>query len=290
MTETGQIFISYPEHDLVAEIDRLEGLLTILQIVSEHSPGKRGDILPAYAEFCNTYTTYHSETVHKSSLYDRLVNLINRGLVERSGLIYKITDQGIAYLHKYASLIPGRVVTSRQTDLLRSAKSISQDARERLGNYLEKMNPYKFEHLVQLLLEEMGYSNVQVTSPSNDKGVDVVADIELGISSVHEVVQVKRTPGSINRVILDQLRGSLHRFKAMRGTIITIGTFSAGAKGASLEQGAPPITLIDGEKLLDLLTQYEIGLSKKAVEYYEFDDRKLQQFEDTSTAAEQPEL
>ena len=38
----------------------------------------------------------------------------------------------------------------------------------------------------------MGYENVYVTAPSNDKGVDVVADIELGISKVREVIQVKR--------------------------------------------------------------------------------------------------
>lgn len=50
----------------------------------------------------------------------------------------------------------------------------------------------------------MGYSRVEVTSPTNDKGVDVVADIELGISSVREVVQVKRYKGSIGRRVLDE--------------------------------------------------------------------------------------
>jgi restriction system protein len=88
-----------------------------------------------------------------------------------------------------------------------------------------------------------------VTSPTNDKGVDVVANIELGISSVREVVQVKRYRGSIHRRVLDELRGSLHRFNAVRGTIITTGDVSRGTVQAAFERGAAPITLIDGEKL-----------------------------------------
>jgi restriction system protein len=150
------------------------------------------------------------------------------------------------------------------------------------------MDPFKFEELIKFLLEEMDYSDVQTTSPVNDKGVDVVADIEFGISSVREVIQVKRHKGNINRTVLDQLRGSLHRFDAVRGTIITTGGFSKGTVQAAFERGAAPITLIDGEKLLDLLIQHEIGVSKNAVEYIEFDASKLAQFE--SDEAEEPEV
>ncbi|MDD5367870.1 MAG: restriction endonuclease [Anaerolineaceae bacterium] len=283
-TARGEEFITQPDGGLVMELDRQEGLLSVLQLVSEHSPCQRSEILPGYVEFCDTYTNYRSESVHKSSLYNRLVNLIDRGLIERNANRYSITDKGLAKLQQGASHIPGRAVTSKQTELQQLAHQISQEAREKFANYLSTMNPYKFEHLVCLLLQEMGYINVSVTSPSNDKGVDVVADIELGISSVREVVQVKRHSGSINRTVLDQLRGSLHRFKAMRGTIITTGTFSSGAKNGSLEQGTAPITLIDGEKLLDLLMDYEIGISKKSVDFYEFDEKKL-----LSIGEEQPE-
>ena len=63
---------------------------------------------------------------------------------------------------------------------------------------------------------------MDVTSAANDKGVDVEGDIELGISMVHE----KSFRSSVTRVLsacqfLDQLRGSLHRFDAVRGTIVT---------------------------------------------------------------------
>lgn len=84
--------------------------------------------------------------------------------------------------------------------------------------------------------------------------------------------------------MLDQLRGSLYRFNAVRGTIISTGKFSKGARDAAFERGAPPITLIDGDKLLDLLTERQIGVTRKSVEYYEFDPAKLVQFEQEAGA------
>jgi restriction system protein len=109
---------------------------------------------------------------------------------------------------------------------------------------LSTMEPIAFEHLIGQLLEAMNYQNVAVTAPSNDKGVDVVADIELGITSVREVVQAKRQKSNVQRTVLDALRGSLYRFQAVRGTIITTAGFSKGAIQAAFEAGAPPITLL----------------------------------------------
>ncbi len=287
ITDRGQCFIDQPAGQLVAEIDSHEGLLTILQLVAEKGPGKRGSILPGYAEFCRTYTTCRSDSVLKGSLYDRLSNLIVREYIDRKGQSYEVTDSGLAYLEAYAALVPGPdPVTQTQTGIRRLAKEMRQEAREQLAEYLVNMDPFKFEELVKLLLEEMGYDNVDTTSPTHDKGVDVVANIELGISSVREVVQVKRHRSNINRTVLDQLRGSLHRFDAVRGTIITTGRFSKGAQDAAFESGAAPITLIDGDKLLDLLVENEIGISKKAVEYLEFDPDKLTQFESDDAGPE----
>lgn len=78
--------------------------------------------------------------------------------------------------------------------------------------------------------------------------------------------------------MLDQLRGSLHRFNAVRGTIITTRRFSKGVEEAAFERGAAPITLIDGDKLLDLLFENQIGVTKRQVEYWEFAAEKLAQF------------
>jgi restriction system protein len=86
------------------------------------------------------------------------------------------------------------------------------------------------------------------------------------------VIQVKRQQGNVQRPVLDMLRGSLHRFGAVKGTIISLGGFAKGAQNAAFEPGAAPITLIDGEKLLDLLIETGIGVRTKAVELLELDD------------------
>jgi restriction system protein len=289
ITPAGQEFIADPECKQVVMADQTEGLFNLLQVVSEHSLGRRGDILPGYALFCKEFTRYQSLAVHKSSLWDRLKNLVERGFVKHSDQLYEITQKGSHWLEKNSDRVIGRTITVPQTKLQELVNTIKKEARQQLSAHLATMNPYKFEHLIKLLLEEMGYDNVEVTAPSNDKGVDVVADIELGISSIREVVQVKRHAGTINRPVLDQLRGTLFRFKALRGTIITTGKFAAGAKKAALEQGGAPLTLIDGEKLIDLLIQYEIGMASREIKFYEFDDSRLKQFADQPGALEEQE-
>ncbi len=134
------------------------------------------------------------------------------------------------------------------------------------------MSPYQFEHLVRDLLESMGYEDVKVTKEAGDKGVDVLGTVQFGITTITEVVQVKRHKGNIGRPVLDQLRGSLPYHKAIRGTLITLGNFSKGCKEAALFPGAAPITLINGDKLLDLLIEHQIGIRKRPAQLYELDE------------------
>ena len=42
-------------------------------------------------------------------------------------------------------------------------------------------------------------------------------------------------------------------------------------KEAAFEQGAAPITLIDGQRLIDLMLEHEIGVSKRKIELLEIE-------------------
>ena len=143
--------------------------------------------------------------------------------------------------------------------------------RDSLRRQLQDMDPFGFEHLIKRLLEEMDYQNVEVTSRASDGGVDVVADIEVGITSVREVVQAKRHRRAIQRKDLDALRGSLYRFNAVRGTIVTTSRFSRGTQDAAFATGAAPITLVDGQKLVDLIIEHGIGVRKRTIVLLEVD-------------------
>lgn len=48
--------------------------------------------------------------------------------------------------------------------------------------------------------------------------------------------------------------------RADKGIVITTGTFTTEARREAARDGAPPIELIDGEKLLDMLESLELGL------------------------------
>ena len=297
LTDAGKNFLENEEQQL-ARMDAYDGIMVVLSEVAAKSPAKSKDIFGAFSHFCRTYTTWQADGSAKSALGHRLNNLLDRDLIEKSGHSYRITIFGLDYLERVGGLAvddtrmatgsnrPQQVaINDEPNSIFQLAAERSAIAREELKAYLQVMDPYQFEHLVKLLLEEMGYDDVEVTGGSGDKGVDVVANIELGISRVREVVQVKRQQVNIRRPVLDQLRGSLHYFNAVRGTIITTSGFTKGTKDAAFLPGAPPITLIDGQRLLDLLIEHRIGINRRQIDVLEFDRESLSQFEPESDEA-----
>lgn len=271
VTERGRKFVNRDEA-LLAVIDDYDGLLLVLAEVAAVGPARRRDFEARYAEFCRSSTTYAADSSISSSLIYRLNNLVQRRLIDKSGHSYQVTHMGLEYLGRNGG------GDTANPAIARLASANNANTRQQLADFLSSMDPFKFEHLIKLLLEKMNFENVDVTSPVNDKGVDVVGEIELGISRVREVIQVKRTKGSVGRPILDLLRGTLHRFDAVRGTIITTGKFSKGANDAAFEKGAAPITLIDGERLLDLLIEHDIGIRRREIRILQFDEESLRAF------------
>lgn len=256
-------------------IDLQEGMAEIMQSVQAKPNARRGDFLPEWREYVTSHSDARKESVVKHLLHTRLQSLLDRKLVERDGQRYRLTKRGEDYLNALTSGLPVSEQSRTQT-VIRSVEDFNRTQRDLLRERLESMNPFAFEQLICDLLTEMGYDDVEVTQPTNDKGVDVKAVAQFGITTINEVIQVKRHRANIQRTVLDMLRGSLHRFKAQKGTIITTGDFGKGAKDAAFEMGAAPITLINGDTLIDLLIQHGIGLKKKTIEYYEVDEEVFQ--------------
>ncbi len=48
--------------------------------------------------------------------------------------------------------------------------------------------------------------------------------------------------------------------RADKGIILTTGAFTAEAKKEAVHDGVPPIDLVDGQKLVNMLEELEIGL------------------------------
>jgi restriction system protein len=122
---------------------------------------------------------------------------------------------------------------------------------------------------------DAAYENVTVTGRSGDGGIDVVADIEIGILQLRTAVQVKRMKGNVQRPVVSQLRGDMALLDMDQGMIITTGGFSQGAKDVARVRNVTPITLIDGDHLTDLLIEQGIGVHRETVEVLRFDEAGL---------------
>ena len=262
LTRAGQNFINHERGETEALLDEQEGLAKLLTLVADNGPTRASGILEEWTEHLKRYSSpFSSPSTFRNTLQWRLKNLLDRGLVDRKSAMYSVTDLGLAYFRQVGT--EEALGGDEKQELWSLAKKQEASVRERLRDLLINMDAFAFEHLVKRLLEEMGYQNVEVTPSSGDGGVDVIADIELGITSVREVVQAKRHRRTIQRKELDALRGSLYRFNAVRGTIIATSQFAKGTKKAAFESGAAPITLIDGDKLIDLLIEHDIGVHKQ---------------------------
>ena len=278
LTERGRDFIDHEFGEAEAFLDLQEGLIELLTIVADSGPARFGALVEPWADFLERHSRFLSPSTIHDTLRRRLRNLLDRRLVNRERLKYTVTDKGLQYLKRVGPTPPD--------DELQAIRNLTRKrevtVREDLHEHLLQMDPTAFEHLVARLLEAMDYENVKVTSQSGDGGVDVVAEIELGVTSVREVVQAKRHRRTIQRKDVAALRGSLYQFGAVRGTIVTTSGFARGAKKDAIAQGAAPITLIDGNKLIDLLIEHDLGVRKHDIEVLSVDLEGLANMEELS--------
>jgi len=266
LSERGKAFLQ-DDPAVVREIDEFEGFPELLSILSTKSDAKRADLLPEWGEFLRTYSRYGTGSTIKDTLRRRLLNAVERGLALRDGNRYSLGPKGAGYIvDTLESAIEPR------NDVLRAIRDYNTEQTALLRERLGEMSPQRFEQLVGDLLEAMGYEDVSVVGQAGDRGIDVVGTVQVGITSIKEVVQVKRHKNTINRKVVDQLRGALPYHQAIRGTLITLSRFSSGCAAAALFPNAAPITLIDGDRLIKLLVENEIAVNRREAYLTEIDE------------------
>lgn len=156
------------------------------------------------------------------------------------------------------------------------AGGISKDYRDEALDALLSLPPAGFERLSQRLLREAGFTQVVVTGQSGDGGIDGFGILQVNpLVSFKVLFQCKRYSKSVAPSQVRDFRGAMSG-RADKGIIITTGTFTAEAKREATRDGAPPIELIDGEKLIDMLERFELGL--RPVTTYELDSSFFSEF------------
>ena len=146
--------------------------------------------------------------------------------------------------------------------------SVEEDAeiwRTDLLNCLLGLTPEGFERLAQRLLREAGFKNVEVTGKSNDGGIDGVGVYKPSLLSFPIFFQCKRYKSSVGPSIVRDFRGAMAG-RGEKGLLITTAFFTAEARREATRDGAPPVELIDGTDLCDLLKEYAVGVTTEMVE------------------------
>lgn len=124
---------------------------------------------------------------------------------------------------------------------------------------LLQLPPEGFERLAQRILREAGFTNVTVMGKSGDGGIDGMGTYRLPLVSFPAYFQCKRYKGTVSASTVRDFRGAMAG-RGEKGLLITTGSFTRDAKAEATRDGAPPVELIDGDRLCDLLKQYGLGV------------------------------
>ena len=130
---------------------------------------------------------------------------------------------------------------------------------QRLLEQVMRLTPDEFERLAQRLLREEGFVNTEVTGRSHDGGIDGRGVYRLSLLSFPVFFQCKRYSGSVSAGAVRDFRGAMAG-RGDQGLLITTGTFTSAARAEARRDGAPPIDLIDGMELCELLKNLRLGV------------------------------
>lgn len=183
-----------------------------------------------------------------------------------------------------------RVVKAQksQTDDESPEEAVSEVAstyREQLLKVIKSLPASGFERLCQRLMREAGFKQVTVTGRSGDGGIDGVGILQINpFVSFQVLFQCKKIEKSVTPSQVRDFRGAMEG-RADKGIIITTGTFTAEAKKEALRDGAKPIELVDGQKLVDMFESLQLGL--KPVKTFDVDEQFFVEFADSAKQEDQ---
>lgn len=209
-------------------------------------------------------------------------------LTEQSRTAATLPDEQIAEIIRRSSaeslaIAKTRQLTDDQLDKVVQKESsqpapeeIDRSYRERLVDIMQSLPPEGFERLCQRLLRESGFQQVKVTGRSGDGGIDGIGILQVSsFVSFKVLFQCKRYRGAVGSPEVRNFRGAMMG-RADKGLVLTTGTFSTEAQAEAVRDGVPTIELVDGQALVSLLENLELGLVPRKT--FEIDHRFFDEF------------
>ena len=157
--------------------------------------------------------------------------------------------------------------TTPQDELEDAFQKINDALISDLLSEIMRQTPDFFESLVVQLLIKMGYGGSisdagKVMGKTGDEGIDgIIYEDKLGFSLIY--IQAKRWDlgGSVGRPEIQKFVGALAGAGASKGLFITTSKFSKDAYTYAEKQHSTKVVLVDGNKLANLMIEYNLGVS-----------------------------
>ena len=147
------------------------------------------------------------------------------------------------------------------------SKAVKSELKSELKNEIFNLSPYFFEKLVVDLLKKMGYGSFQgtgTTKKSSDGGIDgIVYQDVLGLDIVYVQAKRYKEGNNVGTPDLQHFIGALDTQQASKGIFFTTSDFTSTVP-RFLGTSTKKIVTVNGDKLLDLLIEYEVGVEVMA--------------------------
>lgn len=197
------------------------------------------------------------------------VKITDKGLKQKSELSLKevVDDSGILNFYSEESQKGNdekkEITTSSPQDLIdKGFSQIENDVKNDLLEKLKTIDPYYFEKVILILLKKMGYGEFIETSKSGDGGIDgIINEDKLGLDKIY--IQAKRF--SENKVREKDIRNFIGAMSGdtNKGVFVTTSLFDNGAIEKA-KNAHHKIILLDGNKLVALMHEFNVGVQIKA--------------------------
>ncbi|HPN38203.1 MAG TPA: restriction endonuclease [Melioribacteraceae bacterium] len=194
-----------------------------------------------------------NEWITKNTLSIQLINSLG-AILTLMKLMPDQIKEIIEKLEKTAEKSKIELVQDEITISL-SKTDIESEARERVADKIDELDPLQFQDLVAGLLRAMGYKTFINGTGGPDGGFDIIASNDsLMLGDQRIKVEVKhRQNTQMGASDIHRLLGTLS--ERDKGLYISTGGYKKSAR--DLEKSSQkPLTLIDKERLIDLISEY----------------------------------
>jgi restriction system protein len=201
------------------------------------------------------------------------------GLAKNSGRgVWELTEAGRHVTEDQLPALRKRYVDKNRkkreaakTGVLPKARLLSSDEdpdeslsselswKDQLLEEILNLSPQAFEELARWLLREEGFVEAEVVGGRDDQGIDVQGYYRISLLSFQVFVQCKRYRNAVGPSVVRDFRGAMQG-RGDKGLLMTTASFTTAAQKEARRPGAPPIDLIDGGALCDLLKKHRKGV------------------------------